>query len=137
MPVTIVDSGIANLASVRSAFRTLGVETVLTRDPGTLRSADRVVLPGVGAFGAGMASLQTAGLDAAVRDVAGSGTPLLAICLGLQLLTEGSDETPGVAGIGVIPGSCRRLPEDVRVPHLGWNAVRASPDARFVTDGVA
>jgi len=137
MPVTIIDSGIANLASVRSAFRALGVETVLTRDPGTLLNADRVVLPGVGAFGAGVASLRAAGLDAAVREVAARGTPLLAVCLGLQLLTEGSDETPGVAGLGVIPGTCRRLPDSVRVPHLGWNGVRASPVSRFMTDGVA
>lgn len=137
MRLTIIDSGIANLASVRSAFRALGVETVLTRDPEAVRRAERVVLPGVGAFGAGMASLRSAGLDLAMRDVVARGTPTLAICLGLQLLTEGSDETPGVAGIGVIPGTCRRLPDDVRVPHLGWNGIRADRASRFLTDGTA
>jgi imidazole glycerol phosphate synthase glutamine amidotransferase subunit len=137
MRVTIVDSGIANLASVQGAFRALGVETVLTREPGAVRTADRIVLPGVGAFGAGMASLRSAGLDVAVRDAAACGAPLLAICLGLQLLTEGSEESPGVPGLGLIPGTCRRLPEQVRVPHLGWNGVRVDPGARYLRDGTA
>jgi imidazole glycerol-phosphate synthase subunit HisF len=135
--VVIVDSGVANLASITSAFGRLGVSVAVTRDPAAVRQAPRVVLPGVGAFGAGVGALRAGGLDRAVTDVAASGTPLLGICLGMQLLCEASDETPGVRGLGVIAGTCRRLPADVRVPHLGWNTVSAGPDGALVATGVA
>src|SRR5437763_237293 len=135
--VVIVDSGVANLASITSGFARLAAGVVVTRDPTVVRQAPRVVLPGVGAFGAGMGALRAGGLDAAIRDVAASGTPLLGICLGMQLLCEASEETPGVRGLGVIAGACRRLPADVRVPHLGWNMVTAPSNARLVTTGVA
>ena len=132
-PVVIVDSGVANLASVSAAFRRLGAETVVSADAAVVRDAPRLVLPGVGAFGAGMAALRSRGLDAAVRDAVAAGTPVLAICLGLQLLCEGSDESPGTTGLGVLPGTCRRLPSGVRVPHLGWNRVEADGSCRLVT----
>ncbi|MFN8583227.1 MAG: imidazole glycerol phosphate synthase subunit HisF [Gemmatimonadaceae bacterium] len=125
--LVIIDSGVANLSSVRGAFARLGVEATVSADADVVRRATRLVLPGVGAFGAGMAALQSRGLDDAVRDAVASGTPLLAICLGLQLLTDGSEESPGIRGLGVISGTCQRLPRDVRVPHLGWN--RVDPDA--------
>jgi imidazole glycerol phosphate synthase glutamine amidotransferase subunit len=125
--VVIVDSGVANLASVRGAFARLGVRTTVSAEANVVRRAPRLVLPGVGAFGAGMAALRAQGLGAAVRDATLDGTPLLAICLGLQLLCEASEESPGIAGLGVLPGTCRRLPDGVRVPHLGWN--RVDPDA--------
>src|SRR2546426_576529 len=120
--VVIVDSGVANLASITSAFRRLGATVVVTGDEGVVRGAPRVVLPGVGAFGAGLAALRARRLDQAVTQAAARGTPLLGVCLGMQMLCEASEEAPGVPGLGVIPGICRRLPEDVRVPHLGWLA---------------
>src|SRR5213079_280018 len=134
--VVIVDSGVANLASITSAFRRLGATVVVTGDEGVVRDAPRVVLPGVGAFGAGLGALRARQLDQAVTQAAARGTPLLGVCLGMQILCEASEEAPGVAGLGVIPGTCRRLPEDVRVPHLGWNAVTATGDG-LVATGVA
>jgi imidazole glycerol phosphate synthase glutamine amidotransferase subunit len=131
--VVIVDSGVANLASVRGAFARLGVRTTVSAEADVVRRAQRLVLPGVGAFGAGMVMLRPKGLDDAVRDATLAGTPLLAICLGLQLLCEASEESPGIAGLGLLPGTCRRLPDDVRVPHLGWNRVDPDASCRHVT----
>jgi imidazole glycerol-phosphate synthase subunit HisF len=135
--VVIVDSGVANLASIASALRRLGAAVTVTASADDVRSAPRAVLPGVGAFGAGLAALRARGLAAAVREVAGRGTPLLGVCLGMQMLCERSDETPGVLGLGIIPGGCVRLPDDVRVPHLGWNHVTAGPGTRVVATGAA
>src|SRR5213080_1531422 len=135
--VVIVDSGVANLASITSGLGRLGASVAVTRDPAAVRQAPRVVLPGVGAFGAGMGALRAHGLDRAITDVAARGTPLLGICLGMQLLCQASDETPGVPGLGVIAGGCRRLPADVRVPHLGWNTVTAQSGGGLVATGVA
>lgn len=135
--VVIVDSGVANLASITSGFGRLGASVATTRDPAAVREARRVVLPGVGAFGAGMGALRAHGLDRAITDVAARGTPLLGICLGMQLLCVASDETPGVPGLGVIAGRCRRLPDDVRVPHLGWNSVTAQSSGGLIATGVA
>ena len=134
--VVILDSGVANLASITSAFRRLGAVVAVTSDPSVVRDARRVVLPGVGAFAAGLAALRAQGLDAAIRDAARAGTPVLGVCLGMQMLCEASEEAPGVAGLGLIPGACRRLPENVRVPHLGWNAVSAAAEG-LVATGVA
>ena len=131
--VVIVDSGVANLASVRGAFARLGIRATVSAEVDVVRRAPRLVLPGVGAFGAGMAALRAKGLDAAVRDATLEGKPLLAICLGLQLLCEASEESPGIAGLGLLSGTCRRLPDDVRVPHLGWNRVDPDPSCRLVT----
>ncbi len=135
----VVDTGVANLASIGSAFARLGARTTVTRDLETVRKAERLILPGVGAFGTASAALHAGGLDAAVRDAVDRGTPLLAVCLGLQLLCEGSEESPGAPGLGIVPGVCRRLPAGVRVPHLGWNRVEAAPAAglRFVATGEA
>ena len=135
--VVVVDSGVANLASVTTGFRRLGASVTITDDPDLIRSGHRIVLPGVGAFGTGMAALRAANLDEAVRDVVTARRPLLAICLGLQLLTEASDESPGIPGIGIISGVCRRLPSNVRVPHLGWNRVSPTPQCRMISEGDA
>jgi len=135
--VVIVDSGVANLASIAGAVRRLGVAPVVSSDPAEIRDATHVVLPGVGAFGAGMTALRNAGLGTAIGEAAGRGTPLLGICLGMQMLCEASEEAPGVAGLGLIAGTCRRLPSEVRIPHLGWNSVSAEAGARLVTSGVA
>jgi imidazole glycerol phosphate synthase glutamine amidotransferase subunit len=124
--VVIVDTGVANLASVRASFARLGVDALVSTAPGVIREASHVVVPGVGSFGAGMAALRTRRLEAPIVEAVASGKPVLAICLGLQLLCEASDESPGVTGLGIIPGRCERLPEGVRIPHLGWN--RVTPD---------
>jgi imidazole glycerol phosphate synthase glutamine amidotransferase subunit len=133
--LVIVDSGIANLASIRGAFGVLGIDCTVTRDAATVRAATRLVVPGVGAFGAGRAALAHGALDRAILERAASGIPVLGICLGFQLLTEGSDEAPGVAGLGLVSGTCRRLPRSVRVPQLGWNGVEPGVGARFVMVG--
>ena len=135
--VVIVDSGVANLASIIAGFTRLGAATTVTSDPGVVRRAERLVLPGVGAFGSGIATLRSRGLDEAARAVATRGTPVLAVCLGMQMLCDASEESPGVTGLGLIPATCRRLPDDVRVPHLGWNHVAPGPDARLVSSGNA
>jgi len=130
--IAVVDTGVANLASIANAFGRLGERVTLTGDPAVVRRAARLVVPGVGAFGTAAAELKTRGLDLALRDSFARGTPLLAVCLCLQLLCDGSDEAPGVPGLGIVRGTCRRLPVGVRVPHLGWNRVVANPEARFV-----
>ena len=130
--VVIVDSGVANLASVRAAFSRLGMEAEVSGDPAAVRRAKRLVLPGVGAFGAGMASLRSRGLDVAIHAAATESKPILAICLGLQLLCDASDESPGVPGLGILRGVCRRLPDESTVPHLGWNVVTPDSTCRVV-----
>ncbi|MEE8115999.1 MAG: imidazole glycerol phosphate synthase subunit HisF [Gemmatimonadales bacterium] len=123
--VAIIDSGVANLAAVESALTALGVEYTITGDPATVLEASHAILPGVGRFSAGLETLRRNGLDEAVRAVHERGTPLLAVCLGMQMLGGGSDESPDTPGLGIVPGQFRRLPDSVRVPHLGWNQVRA------------
>ena len=134
--VIIVDSGVANLASITSAFRRLGARVAVTGESAAVRDAPRIVLPGVGAFGAGVGSLRARGLDSVIAAAVMRGTPVLGVCLGMQMLCEGSDESPGVAGLGLVAGTCRRLPEHVRVPHLGWNTVTAESGGT-VASGVA
>jgi len=133
----IADSGVANLASIQSAFRTLGVDTAVTSEPAVFAAAELGVVPGVGAFGAGMAALRRTGLDAAITDRVARGRPLLAVCLGMQMLTEGSDEAPGVDGLGIIPGRLEALPATVRVPHLGWNRVEVEDGTGLLGAGDA
>lgn len=136
--VAIADSGVANLASMQSALAALGLEPNVTSDAVEFRSAPYAVVPGVGSFGAGMAALRRTGLDAAVVDRAASGQPMLAVCLGMQMLGRGSAENPGVAGLGVLDVEFVALPDSVRIPHLGWNQVEpdgsgllAAGDAAF------
>ena len=126
--VAIVDSGVANLGSVRAAFARLGAEAVVTRDPAVLRAAPRVLLPGVGAFDAAMSALREAQLVECLRALT---QPLLGICLGMQLLFERSEEGRE-AGLGILRGAVTKLRADdaARVPHMGWNTVEqveASP----------
>ncbi|MBK7671248.1 MAG: imidazole glycerol phosphate synthase subunit HisH [bacterium] len=124
--VMIIDTGIANVRSMEVALQRLGATTRLVADPDDLARAARVVLPGVGAFGPGLANLHTRNLASSLRQRALAGLPTLAVCLGLQLLCEGSDEAPGDRGLGVIPARVRRLPAAARVPNLGWCAVAGS-----------
>ena len=126
--VLIVPTGIANIASVRGAFARLGVSTRLCDDAATLAAAPRIVLPGVGAFGSGMDRLAELGLVDALRRRVRERRPTLAICLGMHLLFERSEESPETEGLGVLPGVVTRFPRTVRVPQLGWNRVVPTND---------
>ena len=124
--VAIIDYDAGNIRSVEKAIRYLGKEAVVTSDPEKILAADRVILPGVGAFGDAMKRLHAMGLVEVIRQVADRGTPFLGICLGLQLLFEKSEESPGVAGLGLLRGEILRLPElpGLKVPHIGWNSLK-------------
>ena len=135
--VVIVRTGVANLASVLAGLRRLGVTPDVTTDAAAVRDARAVVLPGVGAFGAGMAALHEHDVAAALTERAAAGRPLLAVCLGLQLLAATSDEAPGVPGLGVHDGHVARFPDTVKVPQLGWNEVTPDPGCRLLEPGYA
>ena len=117
----IVDYGSGNLRSVQKAFEHVGVSAVVGSDPRAMSDAAALVLPGVGAFGAAMAQLESKGLAGPLVERIEAGVPFLGVCLGLQLLFESSEEDPGVAGLSVIRGDVRCLPSTVKVPHIGWN----------------
>lgn len=121
--VAVIDYGAGNIRSVQNAMKVLGEEPVLTSDPSVIAAADRVILPGVGAFGDAMERIRKAGLDEVIRDVCRSGKPFLGICLGLQLLFDESEESPGVKGLGILPGKVLRFPSDagLKIPEIGWN----------------
>jgi glutamine amidotransferase len=137
--IYVVRTGTANLASVLAAWTRLGADVALTSDPDRVRSADRVVLPGVGSFGAAMAELSRDGLDVALRERILAARPTLAICLGEQLFARSSDETAAVKGLDVIEAHVTRFPHhaDLRVPQMGWNEVTPTPGARYVQRGFA
>ncbi len=121
--VVIVPTGTANLASVRAAFARLGRDVRITDEPQAIAAADHVVLPGVGAFGAAMASLRASGADRALIDRVVADRPTLAVCVGHQLLFAASEESPGVAGLGIVDATIGRFVGDVRIPQFGWNEV--------------
>jgi imidazole glycerol phosphate synthase glutamine amidotransferase subunit len=135
--VAVIRTGAANLASVVAAFERAGCSVSVTEDPRAAAESDRVVLPGVGAFGSVARRLAERGLAEPLAERVRSGRPTLAICLGLQLLASGSDEDPGVPGLGIVPLSATRFPAGLRVPQLGWNAVAAGDGARLLEDGTA
>ena len=125
--IAIIDYGAGNLRSVELAFRRIGVQARATGDGEAIRAASGAVLPGVGAFADAMGALEKRGLVPVIRDYAASGRPLLGICLGMQALLDGSEEGPGVPGLGLIPGRVARLPErGLKIPHIGWNSLRAA-----------
>ncbi len=124
--IAICDYDAGNIMSVQKACAYLGHEYTLTRDRDTILGADHVILPGVGSFGDAMGKLHSYGLEDVLKEVAAKGTPLLGICLGLQLFFEKSDETPGVKGLGLFPGAIRRIPDQngaLKIPHMGWNSL--------------
>ncbi|HEX5616685.1 MAG TPA: imidazole glycerol phosphate synthase subunit HisH [Acidimicrobiia bacterium] len=122
-PIAVVDYGIGNLRSAEKALQHLGARATLTADPAAIASAAGVVLPGVGAFGACMRALRERGLEAATRAAATSGRPFLGVCVGMQMLFDGSDESPDVSGLGLVLGRVHRLPAHVKLPQIGWNTV--------------
>lgn len=138
LTVTIVRTGVANLASVVAAFERLGARTHITHDPAEVAAAEHVMLPGVGAFGAGMGALAAHDLGRALSERIAADRPTVAICLGLQLLCQHSEETPGIAGLGVVPAAITRFDDShVKVPQLGWNRVEVPAGARYLEPGHA
>ena len=129
----IIDYDAGNLKSVEKALQALGEETVITRDREEILAADRVILPGVGAFGDAMEKLHQYGLVEIIRQVVQKGTPFLGICLGLQLLFEESEESQGVPGLGILKGKIRRIPNTpgLKIPHMGWNSLTLRPETRL------
>ena len=123
--IAVVDYGIGNLGSVTKGFRRAGAEVELTGDPALLRRADALVLPGDGAFGATMAEIDGRGLAPLLREAVAAGTPLLGICIGMQVLFEESEEHGLHRGLGLLPGRVRRFDDSLTVPHMGWNTLRA------------
>ena len=131
--IAMIDYDAGNIKSVEKALQKLGTEVVITKDAKTILQADKVILPGVGAFGDAMANLKKYGLVEVIQEVVAKGTPFLGICLGLQLLFERSDETPGVEGLGILKGEVLRIPEcgDLKIPHMGWNSLHLQNNGRL------
>lgn len=122
--IVIIDYGMGNLHSVNKALKAVGAEVEVTSEAAAITAADKVILPGVGAFGDCMANLEKYGLVPVIHEVLASGKPFLGICLGLQLLFEGSEEAPGVKGLGYFKGQVERIKTGLKVPHMGWNNLR-------------
>ena len=131
--IAILDYDAGNLRSVEKALLALGETPVISRDRETILAADKVILPGVGSFGDAMERLHQYGLVEVIHQVVENKTPFLGICLGLQLLFERSDETPGVEGLGILKGEILRIPdqEGLKIPHMGWNSLEIRPGTRL------
>lgn len=124
--VAIIDYDAGNIRSVENALLLLGEKPIVTREPKKLLQADKVILPGVGAFGSAVEKIRSYGLDQTICEIAEKGTPLLGICLGLQLLFEESEESPGVKGLGLLEGKIVKIPDrggTLKIPHMGWNSL--------------
>jgi imidazole glycerol-phosphate synthase subunit HisH len=124
--VALVDYGAGNLRSVENALREVGARVVVTRDPDAVRAADRVVVPGQGAMPACAEAMRRSGVEAALREAIARGTPVLGICVGLQILFTDGEEAGGARGLGLVPGTVRKLPPEVRLPHIGWSRLSAA-----------
>ena len=140
--VAIVDYGVGNLFSLKSSFAAIGVEVVVTADPEVLKSAERIVLPGVGAFEDAAKKLRDNGLDKVLIEIANNGKPLLGICLGMQLLFEKSFEYGEHEGLGLIQGAVKPIkgviPDDLKIPHIGWNPLiykKETPMFKYINEG--
>ena len=131
--IAIIDYDAGNLKSVEKALQYLGVEAKITSDAEEILRADKIILPGVGAFGDAMEKLNTRGLSEVIREAVRRKIPLLGICLGLQLLFEASEETPGVDGLSVLKGKIIRIPdkEGFKVPHIGWNSLKINQESKL------
>ena len=134
--VAIIDYNAGNLKSVEKALLFLGEEAIVTSDAQEILRADKIILPGVGAFGEAMEKLNASGLSDVIREAVQRKIPLLGICLGLQLLFEASEESPGVRGLSLLKGTIKRIPdkEGFKVPHIGWNSLTISPESKLFQD---
>lgn len=131
--IAILDYDAGNIKSVEKALKLLGQEVTVTREREAILKADKVILPGVGAFGDAMGKIRRYGLYEVIHEVTGRGTPFLGICLGLQLLFERSEESPGAEGLGILKGEILRIPDTpgLKVPHMGWNSLEFSENGRL------
>lgn len=131
--IAIIDYDAGNIRSVEKAMAKLGQEVWITRDRERIMNADKVILPGVGSFGDAMEHLREYNLVEVIKDVVAEKKPFLGICLGLQLLYESSEETPGVEGLGILKGKILKIPEqkDLKIPHMGWNSLHLQNDGRL------
>lgn len=131
--IAMIDYDAGNIKSVEKALLLLGQDVEITRDRQKILGADKVILPGVGAFGDAMDKLRQYGLDEVIREVVRKKVPFLGICLGLQLLFERSDEAPGTKGLGILKGEILRLPEEegLKIPHMGWNSLEFPREGRL------
>ena len=131
--IAIIDYDAGNIKSVEKALQKLGADVVITKDAEEILSADKVILPGVGAFGDAMSNLHKYDLVDVIKKVVEKKTPFLGICLGLQLLFERSDETPGVEGLGILKGEVLRIPDcdGLKIPHMGWNSLHLQNEGRL------
>ena len=134
MSIAIIDYGVGNLRSVEKAFTSQDIEAVVTSDEKILRSADKLVLPGVGAFKACMDGLTARGFDELVLDAAKAGKPIIGLCVGLQMMFDEGHEFGVHKGLGLMPGRVVKFPEKLRVPHIGWNQVEFKRDHKVFTD---
>lgn len=134
--IAIIDYDAGNLKSVEKALLSMQQECVITRDAKEILAADKVILPGVGAFGDAMKLLKKHELDKVIREVTEKDTPFLGICLGLQLLFEGSDESSGVEGLHILDGNVHRIPDEegIKIPHIGWNSLDCINDGRLFSN---
>lgn len=131
--IAIIDYGAGNLHSVKNALDFLGTPSKITGDASEILSADKVILPGVGAFGDAMQSLRQSGLEEVVIKTAKAGTPLLGICMGLQLMFEESEETPDIKGLGLFRGKVVKIPDrNLKIPHIGWNNIEITKDSKIL-----
>jgi imidazole glycerol-phosphate synthase subunit HisH len=133
--VCVVRTGVANLASVLAGFRRLGANPRISESPEDVLNAPHVMVPGVGAFGAAMEHLHTHGLDEAIKARVAANRPTVAICVGLQVFCEKSEESPGIRGLGILPVAVRRFTPPVRIPQLGWNCIEAEGDCVYLQSG--
>ena len=131
--IAIIDYDAGNIKSVEKAIQFLGEEAVITRDPEKILSAEGVILPGVGSFGDAMARIRSYELEAVIHEVVERKIPFLGICLGLQILFERSEESPGVEGLGLLKGEILRIPdkEGLKIPHMGWNSIHLQNEGRL------
>ncbi|MEE3393771.1 MAG: imidazole glycerol phosphate synthase subunit HisH [Lachnospiraceae bacterium] len=131
--IAIIDYDAGNTKSVEKAVRYLGYECELTRDPDKIRNAERLILPGVGAFGDAMGNIRRFGLEDLIKEGVKEGKPFLGICLGLQLIFATSEESEGVRGLDLVPGSIIKLPPKpgYKIPHMGWNSINIDPESRL------
>ena len=135
LQIAVIDYDAGNTLSVTRALEKVGARVDLTADPERVRGADAVVLPGVGAFGDCMKKLRERGMDVACLEAFGSGKPFLGVCVALQVIFDGSEESPGAEGLGLLPGGVRRFEAgDLKVPHMGWNELRLVRDHPVLDD---
>ena len=133
--IAVIDYGAGNLHSVKNALDFLGAKSIITKNKDEILSADHIILPGVGSFGDAMECINNSGLTDTIRKAADGSRPFLGICLGLHLLFERSEESPGINGLGIFKGSVVKIPDcGLKIPHMGWNNIELAKESRILPD---